>query len=146
MGTTGDAPGKETPPPSPPPIPGRGTADNDAPGNGTPPPKPPPAPPPIPGRGTADDDAPRRPRGADLAGLRSRAWRDDAGAQMSLAMRLGDAHRRGADESSMVEAAYWAGRAWQAPVPASPAALAAFVSANCGSATIASHWVCTEAE
>jgi hypothetical protein len=85
-------------------------------------------------------------RGADLAGLRSRAWRDDAGAQMSLAMRLGDAHRRGADESSMVEAAYWAGRAWQAPVPASPAALAAFVSANCGSATIASHWVCTEAE
>jgi hypothetical protein len=85
-------------------------------------------------------------RGADLAGLRSRAWRDDAGAQMSLAMRLGDAHRRGADESSMVEAAYWAGRAWQAPMPASPAALAAFVSANCGSATIASHWVCTEAE
>jgi len=85
-------------------------------------------------------------RGADLAGLRSRAWRDDAGAQMSLAMRLGDAHRRGADESSMVEAAYWAGRAWQAPVPASPAALAAFVSVNCGSATIASHWVCTEAE
>ncbi len=85
-------------------------------------------------------------RGADLAGLRSRAWRDDAGAQMSLAMRLGDAHRRGADASSLVEAAYWAGRAWQAPAPVSPAQLAAFVSANCGSATIASHWVCTEAE
>ncbi|MFN9775469.1 MAG: KUP/HAK/KT family potassium transporter [Burkholderiales bacterium] len=85
-------------------------------------------------------------RGADVAALRTRAWRDDARAQMGLAMVLGDAHRRGASESSMVEAAYWAGRAWHAPTPVSPDAMAAFVASNCGSAAISRHWVCTEGE
>ena len=85
-------------------------------------------------------------RGVDLAGLRGRAWRDDAAAQMALADRLADAHRGGADDSSLVEAAYWAGRAWQAKAPVSPSAFAAFVSANCGAAAIARHWVCTDAE
>jgi hypothetical protein len=85
-------------------------------------------------------------RGADVAALRTRAWRDDAGAQMGLAMALGDAHRRGAGESSMVEAAYWAGRGWHAPTPASPDAMAAFVVSHCGSAAISRHWVCTEGE
>lgn len=85
-------------------------------------------------------------RGADVAALRTRAWRDDAGAQMGLAMALGDAHRRGAGESPMVEAAYWAGRAWHAPTPVSPDAMAAFVASHCGSAAISRHWVCTEGE
>lgn len=85
-------------------------------------------------------------RGADVAALRTRAWRDDALAQWTLATRLADAHRLGADDSSLVEAAYWAGRAWEAPRPPSPAAMAAFVAAHCGAPAIARHWVCTEAE
>lgn len=85
-------------------------------------------------------------RGADVGALRARAWRDDAVAQWTLATRLADAHRRGADDSSLVEAAYWAGRAWEANRPPVPAAMAAFVAAHCGAPAIARHWVCAEGE
>jgi hypothetical protein len=85
-------------------------------------------------------------RGADVSSLRALAWRDDPRTQMGLANRLSEIARRGGDDSMMVEAAYWAGRAWNAPRPVEPAAMAAFVAANCGSPAIVGHWVCGEGE
>jgi hypothetical protein len=85
-------------------------------------------------------------RGADFTSLRALAWRGDPVTQMSLANRLSETARRGGDDSMMVEAAYWAGRAWNAPRPVEPAAMAAFVAANCGSPAIVGHWVCGEGE
>ncbi|HYF60193.1 MAG TPA: hypothetical protein VEA81_14675 [Burkholderiaceae bacterium] len=105
---------------------------------------------PAPAQGTAASSAAVASvdpgRGAELDRLRSLAWRDLAGAQLELAMRLAEAHRLGAADSAIVEAAYWAGRSWDGPNPVTPNAIAAFVRRHCGTPAISRHWVCTEGE